>query len=68
MARKIRKQPWGETMLLVASTGWGLEAGQRKSSKAGCNAHMVKPVDFNALMTLLGDGPARQNMASAQWL
>jgi CheY-like chemotaxis protein len=40
-------------MTLVALTGWGQEEDRRKSSDAGFNHHMVKPVDVAALSELL---------------
>ncbi len=52
-ARRIRQQPWGKSMVLVALTGWGQEEDKRKSSEAGFNGHLVKPVDFDDLMKLL---------------
>ncbi|MGH8534408.1 MAG: hypothetical protein ACREV1_17255, partial [Gammaproteobacteria bacterium] len=52
-ARRIREQPGGKTMVLVAVTGWGQEEDRRKSKDVGFDAHMVKPVDFGALMKLL---------------
>ncbi|MCY7313460.1 MAG: response regulator, partial [Pseudoxanthomonas sp.] len=52
-ARRIREQPWGKDMVLVALTGWGQDEDRRKSSEAGFNAHLVKPVDPMALATLL---------------
>ena len=52
-ARRIREQPWGKTMLLVAMTGWGQPEARRKSAEAGFNVHLVKPVSHDALMTLL---------------
>ncbi len=52
-ARRIREQPWGKTMVLVAVTGWGQDEDRRKSKDAGFDAHLVKPVDFGALMKLL---------------
>ena len=55
VARKIREQPWGQQMVLVALTGWGQEEDRRKSSEAGFNGHLVKPVDHAALMKLLGE-------------
>jgi CheY-like chemotaxis protein len=54
-ARQIREQPWGKTTVLVALTGWGQEEDRRKSHEAGFNAHMVKPVDYEALMQLLAE-------------
>jgi len=56
-ARKIREQPWGKSMALVALTGWGQEEDRKKSKLAGFDGHMVKPVDFEELMKLLGSLP-----------
>jgi CheY-like chemotaxis protein len=55
VARKIRQQPWGKTMVLVALTGWGQQEDRRQSSEAGFNGHLVKPVDFDDLMKLLAE-------------
>jgi CheY-like chemotaxis protein len=52
-ARRIREQPWGKDMVLVAVTGWGQEEDRRRSQEAGFNAHMVKPVDPAALQQIL---------------
>jgi len=53
VTRRIREQPWGKDMVLVAVTGWGQEEDRRRSREAGFNAHMVKPVDPAALERLL---------------
>jgi hypothetical protein len=39
--------------VLIAQSGWGQEDDRRRSQKAGFNYHMVKPVDFSDLQTLL---------------
>ncbi|MGH7725634.1 MAG: hybrid sensor histidine kinase/response regulator [Candidatus Eiseniibacteriota bacterium] len=57
-ARSIREQPWGKDMILIALTGWGQEEDRRKSQAAGFDAHLVKPVDYDALMKLLASLPA----------
>ena len=54
-ARKIRQQPLGKGMVLVALTGWGQEEDRRKSREAGFDGHMVKPVELDALMQLLAE-------------
>jgi CheY-like chemotaxis protein len=59
-ARRIREQPWGKTMVLIALTGWGQEEDRRRSKDAGFDAHLVKPVDYGALMELLATLPAEQ--------
>jgi PAS domain S-box-containing protein len=52
-ARRIREQPWGKDMILVAVTGWGQEQDKRRSEAAGFNFHLVKPVEPAALDKLL---------------
>lgn len=54
-ARKIRQQPWGKAVVLVALTGWGQEEDRRRSSDAGFDGHLVKPVDFDRLMNVLAN-------------
>lgn len=39
--------------MLVALTGWGQEEDRQRSSDAGFDAHLVKPVDYPALEKLL---------------
>ena len=52
-AQRIRQEPWGKNVVLVALTGWGQEEDKRRSLEAGFNFHMVKPVDPAALEKLL---------------
>jgi CheY-like chemotaxis protein len=59
VCRRIRDQPWGKGMVLIALTGWGQEDDIRRSQQAGFDHHMVKPVEPNALTKLL----ARQSDA-----
>jgi len=54
VARRIREQPWGQSIVLVALTGWGQEEDRRRSREAGFNHHLTKPVDPVALKKLLG--------------
>ena len=58
-ARRIREQPRGKDMLLVAVTGWGQEEDRRRSQEAGFNFHMLKPVDPAALQHMVAAGPVR---------
>jgi len=59
VARRIRAQPWGKAMKLVALTGWGQEADRRRSQEAGFDSHLVKPLDLEKLTRLLERLPAR---------
>jgi signal transduction histidine kinase/ActR/RegA family two-component response regulator len=53
VARRIRAA-LGTRMLLVALTGYGQERDHRRSSAAGFDAHLVKPVSYDDLSRLLG--------------
>jgi CheY-like chemotaxis protein/two-component sensor histidine kinase len=54
VCRHVRAQPWGKDILVIALTGWGQEDDRRKSREAGFNGHLVKPVDYDQLLELLG--------------
>jgi signal transduction histidine kinase len=51
--RRIREQPWGKRMLVIAITGWGQDVDRRKSQEAGFDHHLVKPVDARAISALM---------------
>ena len=53
VARRLRQQPAGQRMVLVALTGWGQDEDRRKTKEGGFDAHLVKPVDFAVLTKLL---------------
>jgi DNA-binding response OmpR family regulator len=53
VCRRIREQPWGKHLVLIAVTGWGQEGDRRLSHEAGFDYHLVKPVDPQELMKLL---------------
>ena len=60
VARRIRDHAGDESPFLVAVTGWGQEADQRRAREAGFDAHLVKPVPLEALTRLLATiAPAR---------
>jgi len=51
--RRIREQPWGRGTVVIALTGWGQEGDKARSQDAGCNGHLVKPVNLSDLEKLL---------------
>jgi signal transduction histidine kinase len=55
VCRRLREQPWGQALFIVAVTGWGQEDDRRRSQEAGFNEHLVKPVSFAAVEKLLAD-------------
>jgi PAS domain S-box-containing protein len=52
-AKRIREQPWGKRMVLIAVTGWGQDRDRQLSREAGFDHHLVKPVDPVVLTKLL---------------
>jgi PAS domain S-box-containing protein len=56
-ARKIREQPWGKHMVLIALTGWGQQQDRQRTHDAGFDAHLTKPVNYEAIMELLANLP-----------
>ncbi len=53
--RRIREQPWSNGVIVVALTGWGQEDARQKSKDAGFSGHLVKPINYDALMRLLDE-------------
>jgi PAS domain S-box-containing protein len=53
VAREIRARAGGEHVLLLAVTGWGQAEDRRRSSEAGFDLHLVKPVDPVELESVL---------------
>jgi PAS domain S-box-containing protein len=51
--RRLRETPFGKDIMIVALTGWGQASDIASSIEAGCSAHLVKPVDFTKLESLL---------------
>jgi CheY-like chemotaxis protein len=53
VCRLIRAQAWGESMLLIAVSGYSSAADQQRSYEAGFDKHLIKPADFGLLTRLL---------------
>jgi PAS domain S-box-containing protein len=60
VAERIRGEPWGDGILLVALTGWGQQDDRRRTADAGFDHHLVKPADPAELDQLLQSSPARR--------
>jgi PAS domain S-box-containing protein len=58
-SRKIRSQPWGKAIRIIALTGWGREQDRVRTQHAGIDLHWVKPVDPHALSSILAVEPSR---------
>jgi CheY-like chemotaxis protein len=44
-ARKMRLRSWGKRATLIALTGWGRQQDRKRTSEAGFDVHLVKPVN-----------------------
>lgn len=53
VARRLRRQPGMETVVLAALTGWGQKEDRRRTSEAGFHHHLVKPLEVAALERVL---------------
>ena len=51
--RRIRDASWGKGIKIFALTGWGQESDREHSRLAGCDGHLVKPVNLADLEKLL---------------
>src|SRR5207249_2046889 len=54
-ARRIRDEPWGKEIILIAVTGWGRDEERRLARDAGFDKHLLKPVDPQSLMQLVAE-------------
>ena len=53
VARQLQAAPETASATLIALTGWGSAQAIQKSKQAGFHTHLTKPVDPEAVMTLL---------------
>ncbi|MFL6699554.1 MAG: PAS domain S-box protein [Vitreoscilla sp.] len=55
VAKRVRAEPWGRDMLLIAATGWGSDADRQRSLDAGFDEHLVKPIKLDELTRRLAE-------------
>ncbi|HVY25909.1 MAG TPA: response regulator [Polyangiaceae bacterium] len=53
VCRLIRQSAFEVTPLMIALTGWGMEADRRRTRETGFDHHLVKPVEPETLFQLL---------------
>jgi two-component system CheB/CheR fusion protein len=56
VAKRIREEPHGRRMLLLALSGYGASDDAKRSSEHGFDYHLVKPVDPDRLTRLITEG------------
>jgi two-component system, chemotaxis family, CheB/CheR fusion protein len=58
VARRMRNEPWGKNLFLIALSGLGQEEHRQRSHEAGFDRHLTKPADLTVLKSVLRDTPA----------
>lgn len=53
VCREIRKRPWGKSIAIIATTGWGQEKDRLQSQNAGFDDHWVKPIPLSKINAFL---------------
>ena len=56
LARRIREEPFGRDILLLAMTGYSAPGDADRSLEHGFDYHLVKPVDLDQIARLLSEG------------
>jgi len=64
VARRIRRQPGTDRMVLVAMTGYGQERDRQLARDAGFDHHLVKPADLDELLRILAEVSSRLAVAA----
>ena len=54
VATHLRQEQYSKDAVIIAVTGYGQEDDLRRSREAGFDHHLVKPIDHDALITLIG--------------
>jgi CheY-like chemotaxis protein len=64
VARHLRRDPRNAGLQLIALTGYGQREDRDAAKQAGFDTHLVKPVDFEALFSLLRQRAAQRSEAA----
>ena len=55
VAARVRRLEGGDSIMLIALTGWGQPADRARASEAGFDHHLTKPIEYDELAALLTD-------------
>jgi PAS domain S-box-containing protein len=53
VANRVRAEPWGQTIYLIAVTGWGQKEDKARAISSGFDHHLTKPVDPDEVENVL---------------
>ncbi|HEX8113841.1 MAG TPA: response regulator, partial [Kofleriaceae bacterium] len=57
VCRRVKQLPIGPQPVMVALTGWGMEADRKRTREVGFDHHLVKPVAPDKLFAILNAMP-----------
>jgi PAS domain S-box-containing protein len=66
VAERIRREPGGTAMLLIAPTGYGQPEDRSHSLAAGFDLHVTKPVDMAQLLATIARWPGAVSAGKAE--
>jgi signal transduction histidine kinase/ActR/RegA family two-component response regulator len=53
VARRVRNEPWGQDVYMIAVTGWGQKEDKSRAIASGFDHHLTKPVDPDEVESVL---------------
>jgi signal transduction histidine kinase/CheY-like chemotaxis protein len=59
VAHRLRSEPTCSDTAIIAISGYGQEADRRRSTQAGFDHHLVKPVSLDKVLTLLASNQSK---------
>jgi signal transduction histidine kinase/ActR/RegA family two-component response regulator len=65
VARRVRLEPWGQDVFLIAVTGWGQKEDKSRAIASGFDHHLTKPVDPDEVENVLQSFFERQHRRDA---
>ena len=66
VAQRVRADPDNSSIVIVAVSGYGQEEHRSRSSQAGCDHHLVKPIEPAVVSELLASLQSRRHGASPE--
>ncbi len=64
VAKRIRQQPGGKEVVLVALTGYGQDTDRQLSAQSGFNHHLVKPARLEQVSEILATASKQKKRVS----
>ena len=55
VAARLRQEECCKDAVIIAVSGYGQDEDRRRSKEAGFDHHLIKPLDHDALLSLLSD-------------